>query len=114
MPIYCFTNLKGETIERMHSIVNIPKRITQSGVWYERDIAAEHGQFRNTPGNWPKVTELDGVCSHQAKDLHDYLQKKGVPTEVRPDGSMVLRDREHRRRVNAARGLHDMDGGYSD
>lgn len=114
MPVYCYTHWKTEkTIERVFPIRRIPKRVVHEGQWYERDIAAEHRDFRDTPGNWPMVTDtLDGVCSSSAKELSDYLAKKGVPTEVRPNGDIVYRDNDHRNKVLKARGMRDRDAGF--
>lgn len=116
MAIYVFKADDGEQIERSYSFDNAPpvgKRITVNGKRYTRILSLD-GLHTTPPSCWPKTTVMDGVCAHQAKDLSDYLKNQGVPTEVTPDGSIVLRDRAHRRAVNRARGLHDMDGGYSD
>jgi hypothetical protein len=43
MPTFCFTNPNsGETVERVFSVMRIPKRILIQGEVFLRDISAEH------------------------------------------------------------------------
>lgn len=112
MPTYLYTHWKSDhTIERIFPARRIPKRIRHEGVWYERDIAAEHRGVRHTPGNWPMTTTgaLDGVPPHQVKELNEYLTSKGVQPCALPDGRMCYSDNTHRNAVLKARGFIDRD-----
>lgn len=114
MPIYCYTNDKGETVERVYRIGKQPTAISVKGQLYRRDIGAEHGGFQDTPGNWPKASFNMGNHPSQRKELATFLEAKGVPTEVNKQGDPVLRSRDHRRQVMKALGMYDRDAGYGD
>lgn len=114
MPTYCYVNKSGKVVERIYPIGKAPSTIKLDGSRYARCIAVEHAGFRNTPGNWPQKTTMSGVLPSQANELRDFLQRKGVPTEVCKDGEMILRDRAHRKQVHQALGYYDRDGGYGD
>lgn len=113
MPIYCYVR-KNKLVERFYPIASAPNRIRIKGKTYKRSIAAEHGQFKDTPGNWPQRTTMSGVHRGQAEELRVFLEKAGVPTHVYPDGEMRLESRGHRRRVHKALGYYDRSGGYGD
>lgn len=114
MPIYCYTNDKGETVERVYRIGKQPKAIYVQGVLHHRDISAEHGGFQDTPGTYPKASFNMGNHPSQRQELASYLEAKGVPTEVNIHGDPVLRSRGHRRDVMKALGMFDRDAGYGD
>ncbi len=72
----------------------------------KRDFAAENAGVPAKKG-WPMTCVASGVNAAQAGELRDLLEKKGVPTEVTPDGDPVYRDANHRRKALKARGLVD-------
>lgn len=107
MPVYCFTNSRlGATIERVYPMGSAPKSVLEAGRRYHRDFTAERASVPATKG-WPLECLASGVHASQAGELRDFLAKRGVPTEVTPDGNPVYRDARHRRRALKARGLHD-------
>jgi len=116
MPMYCYTNSRtGETVERFYSVGKAPDRVRVKGRSYRRDIAAEHGQFRNTPGNWPQHSFASGVSPRQVAEVKAKLRARGVDAQFDPKtGYAIYRDRSHRRRCLEARGIYDQDGGYGD
>lgn len=114
MPVYAYVNDAGDVIEEIHRIGKAPKRVTRKGVKYVRAIAVEHSGFKDTPGNYPMRTDVEGVHPSQAKELSDYLAEKGVPTQVYSDGTVRWESRGHRREYLKARGMIDRDAGYSD
>ena len=107
MPLYCFTNPDtGHTVERFFDMGSAPAIIDEGYGAYPRDYAAERAGVPASAG-WPMECVASGVHPSQARDLHDYLASRGVPTEVTPDGNPVYRDANHRRRALRARGIHD-------
>jgi hypothetical protein len=113
MPVYCYVRGKN-VVERVYPISSAPSSIRIKGKTYKRSIAAEHSNFKDTPGNWPRKTVMSGVHRGQAKELQQFLDKAGVPTRVHPDGEMTLESRGHRKRVHKALGYYDRSGGYGD
>lgn len=116
MPVYCYTNKSGKTIERIYRIGKAPDTIKVDGSRYARNIAVEHLGFKNTPGNWPQVNDVGGLCCHPSErsQLIEYLAGQGVPTHVNKNGDCVLESRTHRKQVMKAMGYFDKSGGYGD
>ena len=91
--------------------------ISIEGVWYERNIAAEHSrQAKRCSGNgWPMKSDAAGVHPADAPKAEAASAKSGVPTEYdRKTGQAIFRDRNHRRNFLRANGMHDKNGGYGD
>lgn len=109
MPIYCYETEEGEIVERMFDIGKAPKTITVDGVKATRCIAAELVSVPATSG-WPLTCYASGVNAEDADKLRDHLAKKGVPTEVTPDGDPVYTSHSHRKKALKVRGLHDRSG----
>ncbi|MFH1567916.1 MAG: hypothetical protein ABIL09_07930 [Gemmatimonadota bacterium] len=120
MPVYCFTanatrKYPRETVERFFSMAEVPKLVRLPGNRLAfRDIKAEVSGFRNTPGNWPMLSDAAGVAAHQVAAARAKSIRDGVPTEFTPDGRVIFRDRAHRARYLKTIGMHDRDGGYGD
>mgnify|MGYP003111330632 CR=1 FL=1 len=122
MPYYCYTNREtGETIRKFMSISEMLKYASEGmsieGVWYERDITAEHSRQANRGANsgWPLKSDAAGVHPADAAKAEKASANIGVPTEYdRKTGQAIFRDRNHRRRFLKANGMHDKNGGYGD
>lgn len=122
MPTYKYTNREtGETIAKTMSIAEMlkyaPDGISIEGVYYERDIAAEHMRqaTRGAATGWPLKSDAAGVHPDDAKKASESSAKMGVPTEFdRKTGQAIFRDRSHRRAYLKATGMHDRQGGYGD
>lgn len=63
-------------------------------------------------GSW----ESDALRVHpdQRQEATEWSRNVGVPTSYREDGSPEILDRDHRRRLLRASGMHNNRGGYSD
>ena len=122
MPTYKYTNREtGETIAKTMSIAEMLKYaadgISIEGVYYERDIAAEHMRqaTRGAATGWPLKSDAAGVHPDDAKKASESSAKMGVPTEFdKKTGQAIFRDRSHRRAYLKATGMHDRQGGYGD
>lgn len=114
MPFYCYTNDKGETVERMYRIGKQPSAISVQGKLYRRDIGAEHAGFKNTPGNWPYENDMGPFCCHasERKQLEQNLAASGVPTRVTERGNCIIESNDHRNRLMRLYGYHDKDACY--
>jgi hypothetical protein len=120
MPTFCFTNPNsGETVERVFSVMRIPKRILIQGEVFLRDISAEHrGESykirKRKCGVWQK-SDAAGCHPLQAAEYERDAAERGVPTEFdRRTGQAIFRSREHRKRYCESRGIYDRSGGYGD
>jgi hypothetical protein len=109
MPTYCYITDDGKTYERDFPLGKAPARIGTPDGPAKRDFAAEHASGGIGPATkgWPLECFASGVHPDQAGDLRDHLRRKGVPTEVTPEGNPVYRDANHRRRALKARGMFD-------
>lgn len=60
MPAYCFTSDSGQTIERFYRMGDAPESVSEVGVVYRRDYAAEQGQIsavvKEQTHGFPKVS----------------------------------------------------------
>lgn len=102
---YCYRH--GEkVITESFPIGKAPKYVFRGKVRYTRSFRDERVGVPATKG-WPIECVASGVHPSQAQELRDFLEKRGVPTEVTPDGNPVYRDAQHRKRALKARGLHD-------
>lgn len=80
-----------------------------------RDFIAEHGQFKDTPGNWPMESDAAGINPDQIPEAMAYNERMGVPTQYNPEtGAAIFTSREHRKRFCEISGLYDRNGGYGD
>jgi hypothetical protein len=111
MPTYCYITNDGTIVERfmgMHE--DHPQVITLAdGTTAERCLAAESKslQTETNPG-WPmEPCTASGVQPWQANELRDHLKKRGVPTDVTPQGDPIYRSKSHRSAALKARGMHD-------
>jgi hypothetical protein len=108
MPTYCYETQDGVVHERVFSLIaKVPREIVlDDGLKACRCYQAER---KGTPSRsgWPLTCFASGVHASQAGELKEFLAKKGVPTEVTPDGDPVYRDAAHRRKALKARGLFD-------
>ena len=106
MPMYCYSNDKGDTLRRWFPASHRPKKIRHNGATYFRDYAAEAVGVPASAG-WPMTCYASGVAPSQAQELRDFYLKNGVPTEVTADGDPIYRSAAHRRRALKVRGMHD-------
>jgi hypothetical protein len=103
--LYCYEH--GDTvITKSFPMGKAPKFVFVGKVRYRRSFRAEHKGIPATSG-WPLECYASGVHADQAQELRDFLAKKGVPTDVTPEGNPIYRDANHRKRALKARGLHD-------
>jgi len=107
MPIFCYETEDGEVMECMFRVP--PKTILINGKIAKRSYKHEGPGVPATSG-WPITCYASGVNAAQADELRDYLKKKGVPTEVTPDGDPVYTSHAHRKRALKARGMMDRAG----
>ena len=115
MSIYCHTTNDGETVEWIFRMGKAPQSVTlPDGRVADRDIAAEHGGFKNTSGNWPMNSDALGCHPNQVKKLSEALAEQGVVTNFTNDGRAVVTSRAHRNALLKARNLGDLDAGYGD
>lgn len=109
MPIYCYETESGKIIERVFKIGKAPLFIRVDGEKIKRSWRSERVGVPATSG-WPITCYASGVNARDAQKLRDHLAKKGVPTEVTPDGDPVYTDARHRHKALKARGLIDRAG----
>ncbi|MEW6439250.1 MAG: hypothetical protein AB1508_19030 [Pseudomonadota bacterium] len=117
MPEYCFTCRNCRTtfsrmlpVERRRRAPHCPHCRGPT----QRDLRAEHGKFRATPGNWPMVSAFAGIHPDQIEQFREFDRRHGVPTDYTPDGDVVFESRSHRKRYCELHGLYDRNGGYGD
>jgi len=96
MPIYCYKAPDHGIIELAFPSGEAPPCSTIS----------IRGQGRNTR-TYPMTCYASGVHPDQAGDLRQYLQERGCPTEVTPQGDPVYTSAAHRKKALKLRGLHD-------
>jgi len=90
-------------------------RCFKCGKPMRRDLIAEHGGTKDTPGTWPMESDAAGVNPVQIPKARAYARKMGVPTEFNPKtGAAIFTSRDHRKRHCEATGLYDRNGGYGD
>lgn len=115
MPTYCYKAPDHEIIELAFPSGEAPPCVElESGQVAIRDRRAElagstisiRGQGRNTR-TYPMTCYASGVHPDQAGDLRQYLQERGCPTEVTPQGDPVYTSAAHRKKALKLRGLHD-------
>ena len=109
MPIYCYKTETGKIVERRFDIGTAPLAILVDGVEAKRSYRSEGVGVPATSG-WPITCYASGVNARDAGALREHLTRKGVPTEVTPDGDPVYTDPVHRRKALKARGLIDKAG----
>ena len=121
MPTYCYRREgSGKLVEIIMSISEMERRqkrgriVLSDGVGAIRDVSAEHGHFRDTPGNWPMKSVAMGVNPQGIGQARQNLKKMGVEVEFERDGRMKLNNLADRKRVCEAMGVHDKDAGYGD
>jgi len=106
MPVYCYKSENGEVQERVYPVGKAPRFISVDGVRAYRSFFHERKGIPSAKG-WPIECVASGVNAEDSGKLRDYLSRKGVKTEVTPDGNPIYRDSNHRRRALKARGLVD-------
>lgn len=118
MPTYCFRCPEcghAESEVRPMSKACGQKRCGNCGAVSNRDLRAEHCNFKNCTGNWPMESDAAGVDVSQAAEAAAHAKAIGVPTEFNPQtGNPVFTSRNHRKRYCEAVGLYDRNGGYGD
>lgn len=111
MATYCYSNEGRElTVEKQFPIGKAPLTIKVAGVPFERDIAAEHDGFQDTPGNYPCYSAAMGVLPSQRDEFRKLDKAHGIETVFDEKGRVRLESREHRRRLMKARRVVDFDG----
>lgn len=105
MPVYCY-RVGKKIIEKTFPIGLAPECIVVGKRIAKRDFQAERKSFPPAKG-WPMTCFASGVNANQAQELRDFLEKKGVPTEVTPDGDPIYKNATHRKKALKARGLFD-------
>lgn len=113
MPIYCYRTADNVSCERFFRLGKAPKWVRIGGKVARRSLVDETKVVSVVGGEsvrgrgWPMTCVASGVNANQAGELREFLAKKGVPTEVTPDGDPVYRNAAHRKKALKARGLHD-------
>jgi hypothetical protein len=104
-----------DVIEEVFDMGEAPKVLRRGGKTYARDFHGEMFGGTATAG-WPVVSEGSAVHPSQAQELRDFLKKKGVPTQVTPDGRPIYTSRRHMVDALRARNMHnksEISGGSS-
>lgn len=116
MPTYCYTTEDGErTVERVFKMGKAPRKVfLKGGAWAFRDLRAEHGGFKDTPGNWPMVSIGLGVQPSQVAEGNKAARAMGLKTRYLADGRLEIPNRTERNRHLKVMGAHDRDAGYGD
>jgi len=115
MPFYCFKTKDGYVHEKNFSIdKKIPAYIIVKGQRAYRDMPSEHNGFKNTPGNWPQLSDAAGVAPSQVMEAQAEMTKAGVPTDYTEDGRAIFRNRKHRKVALRAMGMYDRNAGFGD
>jgi len=118
MPTYCFKCSEcgyTESEIRPMAKANAEKFCSGCGSLSNRDLRAEHGNFKNCAANWPMESDAAGVDVSQVSEATAHARAVGVPTEFNPEtGNPIFTSRNHRKRYCEAVGLYDRNGGYSD
>ena len=109
MPTFCYSNKVGKVLELNFAAGKAPSRVRHNGLWFYRDIAAEHNGFKRAAPKWPILSESMGCHPSQVEQFTKHYQEIGVPTEFTKDGQAVFRDRAHRRAALKATGHIDRD-----
>lgn len=115
MPTYCYQTPDGEIHELFFQFGNAPEFVTIEGEKAPRDRQAEicsqsvsvKGGSGHVKRTWPQTCVASGVHPEQAGQLRDYLAKRGVPTEVTPQGDPVYTSAAHKKKALKARGMCD-------
>lgn len=119
MPTYLFRHSDGRIHQEFMAVDEMMQRtiegrlVLSSGEVVKRDIAAEHSEFRQTPGNWPMKSNAMGCGEGQEIESMQAAAEAGVPTEFK-NGYAIFTGPEHRKKYCEAYGYHDKNGGYSD
>lgn len=107
MPLYSFSTVDGEIVERFFPMGEAPSAVNlEDGRLAERDFAADH-VARPSKTGWPITCVASGVHPSQAEELRKYLKSHGVSTEVTSQGDPVYTSKEHRKRALKIRGFFD-------
>jgi len=115
MPVYCYTTKDGQTVERFYPAAKVRKTIRVNGKTAHRDIAAEHGSFKNTPGNWPMKSDACGVSPKQIPEAMETDRRLGVPANYDSKTGQIIWDSPgHRKKWCEAHEYYDRNGGYGD
>ncbi len=113
MPMYCYTNKAGQTVERFYPMGHAPEQIRVNGRRAVRDYLAEHVKTRPA-GNWPMASDNLGVSPDQIAEAEAHSREIGIPTHFDAEGCAILTSPSHRKRYAEALGFFDRNGGYSD
>jgi len=108
MPVYCYSNKDGDVIEKHYPVGKAPEMLRGG---YERDFGVEGASVPATKG-WPMECLGSGVNAEQGQELGQFLGKRGIPTEITPDGNPIYRNSSHRRKALQARNLVDKGSFY--
>lgn len=120
MPNYIYTNkATGKSIRKFMSISEMlkhaPDGLSVEGVYYHRDITAEHTRQSGGCAAWPMKSDAAGVHPSQVEDFSEKSAKMGVPTDFdKNTGQAIFTSRKHRAQYLKAMGIHDRNGGYGD
>lgn len=110
MPVYCYVTKSGKVFDRVFAIGQAPKTImVDKNTPARRSFQHENASVQPTAG-WPLTCLASGVNANQAGELRELLKRKGVPTDVTPDGDPIYRDARHRRKALKVRGFVDKQG----
>jgi len=108
----------GEIVTMIMTVAEMVKAgntITlEDGVQADRDIPSEMAGTQAIPGTWPMTSRAAGVPKHQIGEAAADLARAGIPTDFKPNGEVVFRDRQHRSRVLNHIGMFDQQAGYGD
>ena len=114
MPIYCYTNKDGVTIERSSSVSDFAREIEVDGELYTVDVCAQQGHVKQTTGNWPLKSEACGVGHDQVAEAQAADIAKGLPANYTKDGRKIFNSASERKKWCEAYGFYDKNAGYSD
>lgn len=115
MPVYCFTNARGETIDRFYELGACPEKVRIGKLIYRRDMVAEFGgRPKASCATWPMVSDAAGCSPEQVEESREEARRNGVPTEFTKAGQAIFTSARHRKAYCEMYGLYDRNGGYGD
>ena len=116
MPIYCFICDECESTKEFQRTIAKRNDLVKCGCGQDmrRDLQAEHGGHRASPGTYPMESDALGVHPDQIAEQQKFDAAHGVAADFTKEGAVVFRDKKHRREYCRVQGVHDRNAGYSD
>lgn len=123
MPTYSFRKANGQVVDEFMSIAECKRRFGGLGgrgrladgskaMRVLSSPAHAPGGGKNKASRYPLKSWSMGCHPNQRREMSDFLAGQGCPTEVAPDGDLVIRSQGHQRKVHKALGVYDKNGTF--